>query len=390
MSLALLTKGPVGFLIPVLGFGTYLAVEGRLRDLRRAFSAPALALSLGPIGLWLAAAVALAPPGFFGETVGGGLISRFFSGTSHARPVYYFLYQFPVEFLPWCLLWPAVFWAARRRVFVDGADPERRRAWRFLLVQVGVSFVFFSISAGKRGLYLLPCFPATALLCADALEALLAGRARPPRALSIGAALAAAALIGVAAYFGLHRDAEVAGAELPLAFLVLLVVAPLLAAAAWIACVRSGRTARVAWVAVACAWTIELGVFQGLYPALDGIRSMKPVARAALRWLPPDAHVALLGSESMIGGLQYYAERPVDWVDDIEDLPAWLDAGGTSIVMEAKKLPKVREWVDVTVLERLREGERELVVVRPSRPGEAGRPAPPPGPSRVETGNPRG
>jgi len=364
MSLALLTKGPVGFLIPVLTMAAYFGVERRLRDLRRLFTPGALAVSLGPILAWLVAAVALAPPGFFGETVGGGLISRYFAGTSHARPFYYFLYQFPIEFLPWCLLWPAVAWAGRRRVFVDGADPERRRAWRFLLAWVGASFVFFSISAGKRGIYMVPCFPAAALLCADALEALLAGRARPPRALTVGAALAAAALVGVAV--GFARADEVAGAELPHAFLLLVAGAPLLAAAAWWIVARRGPARRVAWVAVGCAFCIEVGVFQILYPALDDVRSMKRVATAALRWLPPGERIALLGSESMVGGLQYYAERPVIFIDDVEDLPAYFAEGGRAVVMKTRKLERVREHTEVTVLDRLREGDRELVIVRSS------------------------
>ena len=32
------------------------------------------------------------------------LFGRFFAGTSHERPFYYYLYQFPLNFLPWFLL----------------------------------------------------------------------------------------------------------------------------------------------------------------------------------------------------------------------------------------------------------------------------------------------
>lgn len=364
MGMALLTKGPVGFLIPMLVAGGFLAAEGRARELRRTISPAALLLSLGPILAWLSAAVALAPPGFFGEAVGGGVVSRFFAGTSHARPFYYFLYQFPLDFLPWTLLWPVVLWAGWRRVFVAGADAEARRAWRFLVVWIGVTFLFFSLSAGKRGLYLLPCFPAVALLCADSLRAFLAGRARPPRALSIGAAVAAALLVGVAVHFG--RLGEVAGASLPRSFLALMAGAPLLAAAAWRLCVRSGRARAIPAVAVACVWTILAGTFTILNPALDPIRSVAPIAAAAVRWLEPHEPVALLGSRPMIGGLSYYARREVEWLDETHEVPGYFARGGRALVMDADKLDGVRAQVAVEVLERVREGERAVLVVGPA------------------------
>jgi 4-amino-4-deoxy-L-arabinose transferase-like glycosyltransferase len=364
MGMAMLTKGPVGFLIPMLVAGSWLAVEGRARDWRRTISPAALLLSLGPILAWLGAAVALAPPGFFGDAVGGGVVSRFFEGTSHARPFYYFLYQFPIEFLPWTLLWPVVFWAARRRVFVAGADDDRRRAWRFLLAWVGATLVFFSLSAGKRGLYLLPCFPAVALLCADSLRALLAGRARPPRALSVGAAGAAALLVGVAVHFA--RVGEVAGAALPHSFLAFMAVAPLVAAVAWIACGRTGRVAALPVVAVTCVWAILAGFFTVLNPAIDHVRSVEPIADAATRWLEPGEPVALLGSRPMVGGLSYYSRRDVEWLDEEHEVPGYFARGGNALVMDADKLDEVQALVPVVVLEQVREGERAVLVVGPA------------------------
>src|SRR5207237_8462730 len=107
---------------------------------------------------------------------------------------------FPARSLPWGLFWPVVAWAAWRRVFVAHGDPERARAWRFLLAWVGVMFIFFSISAGKRELYMVPAMPAGALLTADALLVLLAQCSALPRWWTDGAAVVAyaAARDGVA------------------------------------------------------------------------------------------------------------------------------------------------------------------------------------------------
>jgi len=128
LGLAGLTKGPVGFLIPALTIAAYLLWERRPRDLARAFPLWGFALSLGPALLWIAVATALAPAGFASTAVGENVFGRFFAGTSHARPFYYYLWSFPQEFLPWTLAWPALYAVGRRQVFAPGADESAQRA----------------------------------------------------------------------------------------------------------------------------------------------------------------------------------------------------------------------------------------------------------------------
>ena len=124
--------------------------------------------------------MALAPPGFAEQAILDNLWGRFVHGTSHARSALVLPLPAPAGF-------PALDAAragggrgraarARRR-----GPAERARVWRFLLAWLGSAFVFFSLSGGKRGLYLLPAFPAAALLCADAVVSALRAGARPPR-----------------------------------------------------------------------------------------------------------------------------------------------------------------------------------------------------------------
>ena len=174
LGLAVLTKGPVGFLIPALTIVAFLLWERRPRDLARVFPLWGFVLSLGPGLVWISVATALAPEGYAATAVGENVFGRFFAGTSHVRPFYYYLLVFPQEFLPWTLAWPALFVIGRRQIFAAGADASTQRAWRLLLAAIAVSLVFFSLSSGKRGLYQLPIFPAAALLTADALLTWLA------------------------------------------------------------------------------------------------------------------------------------------------------------------------------------------------------------------------
>ncbi len=376
LGLAVLAKGPVGLLVPLLVVATYLVWEGRPRELRRVLAPWALVLSLGPGLVWLFAALALAPPGTFGEAVGTNVFGRFFTGTSHERPFFYYVYQFPVEALPWTVLWPAVFVAARRHVFARADAAVRSeaalRAWRFLLSWVGASVVFFSFSAGKRGLYLLPALPGAALLCADASLRLLAERARPPRALSVAAGCGAALLAALG-------GAALAAPLLPAAHAL---SAPQLAAFGTAALGIAAGSA-VAWIlqthhraplpsrcgiAVAAVFGVELAAFLLLYPLLDAGKSARPVALAAAELTAPARPVGLLGDRALAGGLVYYGGRPVELLSTPESVGSFVADGGTAIVVQARKLERVEAVVPVRIEARFREGRRALLVVSPAAP----------------------
>ncbi len=393
MGLAVLTKGPVGFLVPVIVMGTYLAWERRLRELPRLLPLWGLLISLGPSLAWLAGATALAPSGFAGEALGPNLIGRFFTGTSHVRPFWYFLKAYPGDCMPWTLLWPLLFWVGRDvfrgRAGAGAIEDERRRAWRFLLAWIGASLVFFSISSGKRGIYLLPTYPALALLTADALVRSLAGRSRMPTAISAtaGVLAGAVALLGVdlalAAWTGgspiLANDAFasqkermlawLAAVETPLilAFGSALVGVTSLATVAWVV-LRRHRAAPLLRVAVivCTVGAIELAAFLLLFPAADPLRSPRPLATAAAKVTPEDRPIGLFADRAMAGGLAYYADRRVAQLYSADDVRDFLAAGGEAIVVKTRKLGPITEVTEVDVLTRARTGRREVLVVRPA------------------------
>jgi len=405
LGLAVLTKGPVGFLVPALGILAFLAWDRRLREAPRYAPLWALPLSLGPGLAWLAAASALGPEGFAAGTLGENLFGRFFAGSSHARPFYYYLYQLPVDFLPWTLLWPAVWLAARRHVFVpapaprEGA-PERRaapadaaaeraavalhgerrgeavrRAWRFLLAWVLASVVFFSFSGGKRGLYLLPAFPALALLVADAVCRVLAGRSSWPRSLGAGLAVGlalvgalGAAALGVSVFGPSFEKTRELLASIERGGLLAFGCAALAVAsagfAAWVVTRRHASAAlRRAAIPVLAAGLVELAAFQLLYPALDASRSARPIAVLAARATPEGQPVGLVSDRAMVGGLVYYGGRRVVPLRSPESIRAFLDGGGRTLVVKERKLERVTAVTPVRVAGRARSGRRAVVVV---------------------------
>jgi len=380
LGLAVLTKGPVGFLIPVLTIVAFLLWERRPRDLRAVFPVWGLLLSVLPGLLWIAAATALAPAGFAGKAVGENVFERFFTGTSHVRPFWYYLWSFPTHFLPWTLAWPAIAWIGRRSIFTAETDESSQRAWRFLLAGIATSLAFFTISAGKRGLYLLPIFPATALLTADALLRWLGGRARLPHVFGLGGAAVLLVLLAVGAEAiaaGLGRPFLLPAdrlAELRLPFLLAfgcgLVGVALAGLAAGILWVRNrvpaaGFPGLVAGTVVA----IELAVFLLLLPALEPMQTLRPTAVAAGQHTPPGQRIGLLGNRSMVGALDYYGERRVAQLRTPEDVEQFFAAGGRALVLKGKKLERLT--VPVEVVHEARSGDRLLLVVTPRTASDA-------------------
>jgi 4-amino-4-deoxy-L-arabinose transferase-like glycosyltransferase len=364
MGLAILTKGPVGFLVPLLVMVGFLGWERRLRDLRHAFPWWGLFVSLGPALAWIVAAVALAPPGFFGDAIVDNLFGRFFAGSSHPRPFYYYLYQFPAETLPWFLLAPAVWWAARRGVFVADGSDEERRAWRFLLAWVAATLLFFSLSTGKRGLYLLPLLPAVALLIADALGRWVEAAHRIPVAFHVATGFVGAALAAAGGFVALRDPLQNEAASLVAGCAVIAIVAAAVLAqlALWRA--RARLRLRLA-IPVIAVWALLLVIFSVAYPAFDPEKSPRAIAEAAAALTPEGEPIGLVGSVQMAGGLVYYGDRRIASLRDSDDIERFLADGGRAIVVEEKKRDRVDAVAPVEVRFRARSGRRAVLVVAP-------------------------
>jgi 4-amino-4-deoxy-L-arabinose transferase-like glycosyltransferase len=180
-----ITKG-VGFL-PLLILIPYAVLRSPPWQPR--FSAPPTAKwLLGPLAFVLATAVWLVPmliaangdpiiAAYRDEILFQQTVHRYTSAWHHREPLWYFV----VEVVPW--LWLPL------TALVPWLVPRWRQALRendlriaLLLAWVGLVLLFFSISTGKRGVYVLPAVPAFALVCAPFLRE-LASRAAPQRAL---------------------------------------------------------------------------------------------------------------------------------------------------------------------------------------------------------------
>ncbi|HEX2227564.1 MAG TPA: glycosyltransferase family 39 protein [Candidatus Binatia bacterium] len=155
-----LAKGPLGLLLPALVAGAFLLLKRRV-DLVRTFCFhPGVMLMLALAGGWYAIAIIRGGDGFFERQIIGENLHRFAGGSGHSNPVYYYVPYLFAQGLPWAILLPGVLWDSFKR------GSSRADDHLFIKLWFVVMFAFFSLSLGKRPVYLLPLYPAVAVLTA--------------------------------------------------------------------------------------------------------------------------------------------------------------------------------------------------------------------------------
>jgi len=340
-GLGVITKG-VGFL-PLLALVpfTILARRGWPTTVSGigALSLPGAAALLVAIGLWFV-------PMMLATSAGGDLlayrneilfqqtVTRYADAWHHHEPFWYYLTNvIPVlwlplvALLPW--LWPR--WRAALRA---------RDTWvAVLLAWVVMVVAFFSLSAGKRGLYVLPAVPALAMAAAPWLPELL--RARGPRRLAFGLATALVAIAAIAAvYFAVDaraaerivRDFEV-HPVMPLAVAAVLGAIPLA-----LLRVRDGW---LAYAGVLAAILVTVGFV--IYPRIDSVRSgrafMERVEQASAAFpelglaSAKEQYLLELRRPSFNFGHARWREREVE----ASDAAAWLaERPGRALLVERR------------------------------------------------------
>lgn len=334
MGLGIMTKG-VGFL-PALMFLPWAVVRRRWPERLPAIAAPARwwwagpALALATVSLWLApmlVEVAWSGSSALGEYRDDLLLrqtaGRYAQPWGHIQPFWYYLLEvIPWAWLPLTLALPWLVPAWRRRL--ESGDAA---TW-LLLGWAACVLVFFSLSPGKRGVYILPALPAVVVAAAPFLDDLL--RRRGVQALA-GLAVAASALagLGVAAWAFVFAAGQAAATSASWGFEPWDVVAAftVLAVALSAGSRRIGAPAALALL-IFGSWQIYAW---WAAPLMNASRSGADLMARVTRALPGKGELALAGwKEQMLLQL----ERPVvhfgfrrEPAAEARDAAGWLAAG---------------------------------------------------------------
>src|SRR5712692_7020336 len=164
LGVSVLAKGPVGLVLPGTTVAIFLVVRKRWDFFAKLCFHKGVLLALGVGLLWYGIALFQGGEAFFGRQILKENLARFFvygeGGTGHQKPIYYYLPYLFSGGLPWSLFLPFI--------IIDGLKNKSffEEGSLFLVLWSVVVFGFFSLAAGKRADYLLPLYPALALLTA--------------------------------------------------------------------------------------------------------------------------------------------------------------------------------------------------------------------------------
>lgn len=156
---AVLTKGPVGLLLPLLIMILFFFLTKRLHMIRQLSFGTGFLLAAGLCSLWLVPACLKGGADYTRNILFRQSLGRVIESFAHEAPFYFYVLNFPIDFLPWTLFLPAAALYLWR-------TEKNSTAVRFLFGWAITVLVFFSCLSGKRNVYLLPLYPAAALCIA--------------------------------------------------------------------------------------------------------------------------------------------------------------------------------------------------------------------------------
>jgi len=342
MAATSLTKGLLGFVLPIMVIGLYATLGDGIPDFWRSINSGSLFARFARIfrrNRWLfnwktalAAPLGLAiyvAPFLISQHVEGsqrGLamvyrenVVRFFQPFDHRGPIYLYLYVIFALMAPWSVFIPAGLIHAHAR---RHQELEPARSDRFVLIFFWATFVFYTISGSRRSYYILPILPAAAILVARLLLAPRASLARWARIfLDIGYWVLAICVVGGLVLL-------MPPSVLPIKDLALYPAAPdrVAFAAMWIVVLATVaiavRTFSPRWIlisSIAAAYASMIYIYVLAMPAVEQYRGEKAFALEVVAKLGEG--VPKLGFFNTVGPLFYLdPPQPLPEFDSADEL----------------------------------------------------------------------
>lgn len=323
LTLAIMTKGPVALVLVGLLLAAAFVVSrdtrAQVRRLHWKVGLPSAALAASPWFVWMAwrfgsqfvQGYVLAgnlwyftqPIQFSGRAVNHTFYARAFAGA----------------FFPWSVVVLGRGIDVLRRRSREILSSEERLLWLWILVVTG----FFSLARFKLDHYIFPAAPACCLIAARAW--IEAARDRDGRL--AGTRYSVLVLAGLLIVGGSFAGVYLSEIDLALPSTAFLLPLAIFAGGVGLLFqservqwrVPAGTGVLVATLLVSYATVDVVG-----FPALERVRPTRRVARVLARSTSPSSLVALYKLERWRGSLRYYLNRPLQRVDSVDDVQAFL------------------------------------------------------------------
>jgi 4-amino-4-deoxy-L-arabinose transferase-like glycosyltransferase len=347
MGLAMITKGPVTFVLVLFVAMPYAWRRGGLRVL---FPITGLALFAAIVGPWVWG-VSRVVPDFLQYVLFTETAARMTTpDLERTGPPWFFLPYLVAGALPWSIVAMASWRSVR----------DKRSELLYLLLWIAIPLTFFSLSQSKLPQYILPLMPAIALVIA---------RVWPEtRTRAASVLVAAIGCVLFTAPFVLHRTEmkpEVAAVADDTA-IVLGIVFVLAGVAALFV-----RRKELVLVALTIPFISLPLITNPLMLSLSERRSMKSFVADLTPYLDPQTKI--IGVEAYTGSLAFYLGRPVILLsDDASELTSnYLVSISDDLPRDASSAIREESYFDATVRDcctpriyivRIRDGNRRAVL----------------------------
>ncbi len=362
MALTSLTKGLLGFVLPLMTIGVYCLLATGWSDLSDYLLTGPVSARVrwvihrnrwlfnwkSVIAIAIGIAIYYAPFSVSHETAGEkGLrmvwrenVVRFFRPFDHRGPIYLYVYVIFALMAPWAILLPAALVEIHKR---RSLDDEPARSDRFALVYFWATFIFFTLSGSRRSYYLLPILPAGAIIVARLLGGGHLRSIWASRLLKIGyGAIAVAAVLGIAvllppAWLLPGRWATFPSAPDKLVF----AIGWILSVAGVVYAIRSYSPTRVGISVAIVAYVLLAYIYIFAMPAADAYRGEKPLAFQVLKKLDGNtSHLAFFRTQE---GLFYLnPPEPLPQYERVPDLMSAIQNNGIDwVIVRRKDIPAI-------------------------------------------------
>ena len=333
---AILTKGPVGLIIPLIGLLAFYFQERALFARSSLYPGYGLLIMVAIPLLWLLPAALQGGGDYLYEILVTQNAGRVVKSFDHAEPFYYYILIFPLLFAPW---------AFYLLLYLDGGirrDMGRdRQAIGFLTGWLLLALLFFSLVSGKNGNYLLPLTPAVALLAARACTPLLETPAMLERPLLfrsanllLGTCLCLCAVFLPAVRFKTSFMND--WTNLAPTCLIFAAGGGVLVLGA-----RHLDVRKTLYLVGATSFLLFGTVSFWLLPKINPHLSLKPMAERILMVGGPAPKVA--GYQLSMRFLPYYTGAPYSNLEDPADVARFLRVPGTVAIVESQDMPAVED-----------------------------------------------
>jgi len=331
-GLAVLAKGPIGFALPAAIIGVFVLVQRRWSLLRELHMPLGLLVFLAVVSPWYVL-MEHAHPGYLEYFIIKQHFANFLGSSGsftarHPEPWFFYLPYLLAGMFPWTVFLPQSLYRAAR-------VPRgwHREFSRLCLAWVAVVLLVFSVASSKLPTYILPMFPAAALLigryCRDLLQA---GESDSRRGARLGLALASGLLLAGLVYVLVADPWAPLGQKYglePVELTVAVAGVAMLLAGAWLSSLARRGSLTMAALAGVSPFLV-LFLTWSVVPDVQPYRSSRDIGVAYDRMLPAGEKMVFCGQ--LFDSAMFYTGREALLLYDRSALDKYLSAGVPAIV----------------------------------------------------------